>query len=95
MSTENQTPYVPVSVPVPPVSVREWIITFLLMIIPFVNIILLFVWAFSSDTNPSKANFAKAYLIWILIGIALGILFVLIFGTAIYTALQEQGLGHY
>jgi len=50
-----------------PVSVGEWIISYLLLCIPLVNIIMIFVWAFGSSTNPSKANFAKATLIFFLI----------------------------
>ena len=59
-----------------PVTVGNWILTYLLMCIPFVNIILLFVWAFGSNTPKSKANWAKASLIWMLIGLVIGILFV-------------------
>ena len=59
-----------------PVTVGNWILTYLLMCIPFVNIVLLFVWAFGSNTPKSKANWAKASLIWMLIGLVIGILFV-------------------
>ena len=58
-----------------PMTVKDWLLTFLLLCIPFVNIVLVFVWAFSSSTNPSKASFFKAYLVMMLIGIALAILF--------------------
>jgi len=57
-----------------PVTVGDWIVTFLLMCIPFVNIILLFVWAFGGGTPISKANWAKAALIWM--AIVMGIYFV-------------------
>ena len=33
------------------------------MMIPLVNLIMMFVWAFSSNTNPNKANYFKAALI--------------------------------
>ena len=56
-----------------PVSVGDWIVTILLMAIPLVGFIMLFVWAFGSNTPASKANWAKASLIWMLIGIVLGI----------------------
>jgi len=45
------------------VSVGDWIVTIILSSLPFINIILLLVWAFSSDTPVSKANWAKATLI--------------------------------
>lgn len=49
------------------VSTSEWVWTFLISVIPLVNIIMLFVWAFSSSTNENKANWAKAALIWVAI----------------------------
>lgn len=64
------------------VSTKEWLVTLLLLIIPLVNIIMLFVWAFGSGSNPSKANYAKATLIFAAIGLVLYILFgVIIFGS--------------
>ena len=62
------------------VTIGEWIITYLLMSIPFVNIVLIFVWAFGSNTPVSKANWAKAMLIMMLFGIILYIAIFLIFG---------------
>ena len=59
-----------------PVSVGEWMLTMLVCIIPIVNIVMLFVWAFGSNTNASKANWAKASLLWMLIGVVLSILFI-------------------
>lgn len=53
-----------------PVSVGEWILTLLIASIPLINLIMLFVWAFGSNTKLSKANWAKATLIWIVIAIA-------------------------
>ena len=60
----------------PPVSVGEWMLTMLICFIPVVNIVMLFVWAFGPNTNASKANWAKASLIWMLVGIVLSILFI-------------------
>ncbi|MGM0440174.1 MAG: hypothetical protein ACQEP8_03560 [Chlamydiota bacterium] len=51
------------------VSLGEWIITLLIMCIPFVNIVMLFVWAFGSNTKPSKANWAKALIVLAVIGL--------------------------
>ena len=58
-----------------PISIGNWIISLILTMIPIVNIIMLFVWAFSNGTNPTKANWAKAALILILVWIILGIIF--------------------
>jgi hypothetical protein len=52
------------------VTTREWVITYLIMIIPIVNIVMLFIWAFGTEENPNKANWAKARLIWMAIGLA-------------------------
>jgi hypothetical protein len=46
-----------------PVSVGNWLITFLLLAIPLVNIVLLCVWSFSERLNPSKRNYCRAALI--------------------------------
>jgi hypothetical protein len=56
-------------------SVGDWLITFLILSIPLVNLIVLIVWAASSSTNVIKSNFSKATLIWILIIIALYVMF--------------------
>lgn len=75
-----------------PVSVGDWMITYLLMCIPLVNIILLFVWAFGSNTPQSKANWAKASLLWILLAIIFYIIvflgFALIAGAGLFAALS-------
>ena len=66
----------------PVVSVKEWLLTNLIMMIPLVNLIMMLVWAFSSNTNPNKANYFKAALIMfaILMVIYL-VLAVVIFGS--------------
>lgn len=69
-----------------PMSVKEWLITDLLLLIPCVNIILVFVWAFSSSEKKSKSNYFKAnlifagcvlafYLIIVIIMVAMGVAF--------------------
>ena len=55
------------------VSVKEWLITILIMLIPIVNIVMMLVWAFGQNTHPSKANFFKAQLIMMAIFFALGL----------------------
>jgi heme/copper-type cytochrome/quinol oxidase subunit 2 len=64
-----------------PVALGDWMITMLICVIPIVNIIMLFVWGFGSNTHPSKANWAKATLIWFAIIIAFYVLvFIAILG---------------
>nr|WP_302856560.1 zinc ribbon domain-containing protein [uncultured Ruminococcus sp.] len=50
-----------------PVSVGGWIGVMLLSCLPIVNLIMLFVWAFSSSTKKSLKNYARAALIMFLI----------------------------
>lgn len=51
----------------PILSVGDWMINMLITAIPLVGIIMLFVWGFGDKENPTKANWAKATLIWYLI----------------------------
>lgn len=67
----------------PVMTVGDWIITSLLLAIPIANIVLLFVWAFDSGTNPNKKNFCRAALIFAAIGFGLVILFTLVIGSFI------------
>lgn len=58
-----------------PMSIREWMFTYLIMLIPCVNIIMMFVWAFSGSEKTSKSNYFKASLIWY--GIIIGLYFLI------------------
>ncbi len=73
------------------ISVGDWLITIIITAIPLVGIIMLFVWAFSSNTNPSKSNWAKATLIMIAIAIVLSIIFMAIFGAA-FLGMMDQDM---
>ena len=69
-------------------STKDWVITLLISFIPFVGFIMLFVWAFGSGENPNKSNWAKATLIWLVIGICLFVLLWLTVFAAIFSAYQ-------
>jgi hypothetical protein len=58
-----------------PETVGQWVLTLFLTAIPIVGIVMLFIWAFGSNSSVSKSNWAKAALIWMLIGIVLSFLF--------------------
>lgn len=58
-----------------PMSIGDWLITFLIQAIPLVGFIMLFVWAFGDGTHPSKKTWAQASLIFALIMIVLAIIF--------------------
>ena len=69
-----------------PMTIQDWIITWIIMIIPVVNIVMIFVWAFGAGTNKSKKTYFQAYLILIavatILGAILGMLIVL-FGSMV------------
>jgi hypothetical protein len=72
-----------------PVRTSEWFWTLFLTAIPFVGLIMLLVWAFGSRNNLNKSNWAKATLLWILIGTGFYVLLFIIFG------LSFLGTGNY
>ncbi len=58
-----------------PVSIKEWIIIFILSALPIVNIVMLFVWAFGGNANKSVENWAKAsLLLFIFVVVLFGII---------------------
>lgn len=63
-------------------SVKDWLITLIITALPFIGIIMLFVWAFGSGTNQSKQNWAKAALLLFAIMIVLYIIIAVVFGAA-------------
>lgn len=72
-----------------PVSIGNWILTFILLAIPLVNLIMLIVWAASGSTHPSKKTFAVAYLILI------GIIIVLSILAGVVLAVLGIAIGHH
>ncbi|WP_010255852.1 hypothetical protein [Myroides injenensis] len=72
-------------------SVGDWIVTLLIMLIPLVNIVMLFVWGFDNNGNRNRANWAKAQLIFMAIGIGLWILLILIIGSAAIFGSSSNG----
>ena len=70
----SQEAYRPSQQNTQPLSVGDYIKTMLLLAIPIVNIIFLFKWAFGSNTNINRKNFARASLIFSAIFIVLWML---------------------
>lgn len=68
-----------------PVSLGNWMVTILLMMIPVVNIIMLIIWAADSSTEPSKKNWARAQLIWTLIAVVIWVIIIAVAGTAVFS----------
>ena len=47
----------------PVMTVGKWLVTYLLLMIPIANIILMIVWAVSDSENPNRKNWAIAMII--------------------------------
>jgi uncharacterized protein YacL len=65
-----------------PMTLGDWVVTLLLLSIQGVNIILMFVWGFSSDTNINKKNYCRAALIFMAIGAVIGIIITVLLAAA-------------
>lgn len=70
-----------------PMSVKDWLITLVIMMIPLVGFIMLFVYAFSDNENVNKKNWAKAQLIVMAVVFGLLFLFFILFGAVFASAL--------
>ncbi len=66
------------------ISTKDWLITLIISAIPVVNIIMFFIWAFGDQTNPNKANWAKASLLWMVIVTGLVILLYVLIAVVIF-----------
>jgi len=75
-------------------TIGDWIVTFIILSIPLVGIVMQFVWALSSDTQPSKKSFCQASLIMFAAIFVLAIIAVVAFGglAAIMGGMQQQQL---
>lgn len=72
-----------------PVSLGTWIGILLLGLVPCVNLIMLFVWAFS-EGKKSRQNWARAALIVGAIVFVLYIVFILTFGAAFVASMSSN-----
>lgn len=67
-----------------PLSTSEWFVTLLILALPFVGIVMYFVWAFAGG-NISRRNFCRAVLLWFVVVFALAglalVCFLLLGGT--------------
>ena len=64
-----------------PMSVKDWLLTLLIIAIPVVGIVMLFVYAFGNNENLNRQNWAKAQLIVLAIVFALVMLCLIVFGS--------------
>ena len=68
-----------------PLSMGEWILTILVMMIPCVGLILYLIWAFGKTGNVNRRNYCRAYLIIYVVILAISIAFMAIFGAAVFS----------
>nr|WP_296265500.1 hypothetical protein [uncultured Merdimonas sp.] len=68
-----------------PLSMGEWILTILVMMIPCVGLIIYLVWAFGKNGNVNRRNYCRAYLIIYAVILVISILFVTVFGAALFS----------
>ena len=61
------------------ISTGEWVASKFLLLIPVVNIIFLFIWAFNKTENRNKSNWAKATLIVYVLRLFIYMLIILMF----------------
>ena len=66
----------------PRMSVTDWVLTIFLSGLPIIGIIMLFIWAFGENQRNERVNWAKATLVWYLIGIVFAGFFFMLFGAA-------------
>ena len=78
-----------------PMSMGEWMISMLVMLIPCVNIVMMFVWAFSSTEKKSKSNFFKAYLIFFAIMMVFSIVLVIVMSAAAVGVMESLESNYY
>ena len=64
-----------------PMSMKDWFITLLISYIPLVGLLMLLIWAFDNTTNLNKKNWAKASLVWMLVGIGIAIILIVVFAS--------------
>ncbi|MEO7598305.1 MAG: hypothetical protein ABIV50_05200 [Opitutus sp.] len=76
-----------------PMTTGEWIVTHLVLLIPIVNLVMHFVWAFDSG-NLSRRNFCRARLILFAIFFALACVagMCLLLFTTVFAGLLSQKL---
>ncbi len=76
-----------------PLSFGTYMLLFLLMLIPVVNIVLLCMWAFGRQVNTNKRNFSRAALVYMAIGIVVSV--VMGISVIFYTLRYMQYMQYY
>ncbi|OIQ41886.1 MAG: hypothetical protein BM563_00820 [Bacteroidetes bacterium MedPE-SWsnd-G1] len=61
-------------------SFKEWALTIFIASLPLIGLIMVLVWAFDSNTNIHKKNWAKGNLLIMVLGFVLAFFFLFVFG---------------
>ncbi len=75
-----------------PLSMGSFMLMELVARVPILNIVMMFIWSFSGDTNINRKNWARARLIWVAIGLVVSVLAIaaaLVLGGALSTVIAE------
>lgn len=56
-------------------SVKDWVLTLIILALPLINIVMLLVWAFGSTGNINRKNYCLASLLMLAIVIGLSLCF--------------------
>lgn len=87
----NNRQTAPEAGPTAPMSVKDWLLTLLVLCVPCVGIVMTFVWAFGSNGNLNRKNYAKAMLvIWAVI-LVLYLLIFIIAGVSAASIISGMG----
>ena len=92
MTQENEAKPTPVYLApdTSPMSIGDWIITYIVLIIPLLNIVMFFYWILSSTANVNRKNYLLASLIIWLVLFVSGFLIVMLLG-GVGTIMSEHG----
>jgi len=72
-----------------PMTMGQYLIMFLILLIPLVNLVMPFVWAFG-DTNVNKKNLSRAMLVMMAIGIVFAILLSSVLASVLSSVLRNM-----
>lgn len=75
-----------------PMTVGDWVLTIFISSLPLIGFVFLFIWAFGDNQRVERVTWAKATLVWMLIGIALVTIFFMIFGMAMFAGMGLSGM---
>ena len=72
-----------------PMTLKDWLIFNLIMLIPIVNFVMIIVWAFKKNVNKSKKTYCQAALIF---GLIVGILYLVVFMPMLLRIINDMGV---